>query len=422
MEYTTTNRTGNAIVLSALFSSDEVSAMRHEALQTTAGKLRIPGFRPGKAPLSIVAQYIGDGDLKDDVLQKAASQSYLTFLKEHKDTDALIFEPEIVDTVWGDEKSGGLKIDVRVFEMPKADQEFWKAIEVEDVHTDVTKAVTSRMASLVDAVTETSPKDGPAAHGDDVSVSVLTVKSTSPYRTEFTVGEGDVGKAYEDVLVGMNAGETRHFNVQLQESTLEGDITVESVAEKHVPEINDEFARSVGSFGSLAELRKALEDDEQRKADEARQDALFDRAIQVAAQKLGIDFPGYVRRDATEQRLDEIKSSLARNGLSLNEYLKYNNINAEQLTNDVEADAVKMLQRDLLMEATERACGIAAEDSEVGAYVTLHADELAKAGIDITTEKGRTSVQNVVVWDKTRSLIAGAVLLKEPSEAKQEEK
>ncbi len=421
MEYTTKNRTGNAIVLSASFSADEVSAMHREALQAMAGKLRIPGFRPGKAPLSIVGQYVSDDELKDDVLQKAASQSYFTFLKEHQDTDALIFEPEIVDTVWGDENAKGLTVDVRVFEMPKADQEFWNSIEVEDVQTDTAQAVTNRMMALVDAVTETSPKDGPVASGDAVSVSILTDKSTDPYRTELTVGEGDVGKAYESVLVGMNVGESRHFSVQLQDNTVEGDITVEGVAEKHVPELNDEFARSVGSFESLAELQKALQDDEQRKADEVRQETLFDRAIQAAAEKLGLDFPGYVRRDATEQRLSEIKTSLTRNGLSLNEYLKYNNITTEQLTKDVEADAVKILQRDLLMEATERVCGIVADDSEVGAYVTLHAEELAKAGIDITTEKGRTSIQNIVVWDKTRNLITGAIQMKGPSEAKQEE-
>jgi len=418
VEYTTTNRTGNTIVLSATFSSDEISAMRHEALQATAGKLRIPGFRPGKAPLSIVAQYVSAEDLKDDVVQKAASQSYRTFLKEHHDTDALIFEPEIVDTAWGDGESGTLKVDVRVFEMPKADQEFWKGIEIEDAPTDVSKAVAGRLNALVDAVTETSPKDGPVGHGDDVNVSVLTAKSSNPYHTEFTVGEGDVGKAYEDVLVGMKAGETKHFNVQLQESALEGDITVESVAEKHIPAVDDDFARSVGSFGSLAELRKALEDDEQHKADEARKDTLFDRAIQAAAQKLGLDFPMYVRRDATEQRLAEIKSSLARNGLSLNEYLKYNNITTEQLNGDVEADAVRMLQRDLLMEATERACGISADESEVASYTERHTDELAKAGIDIKTEKGHTAIQNVVVWDKTRDLVTSSVLVKQPSEVK----
>ncbi len=99
MEYTTTNKTGNSIVLSATFSADEVSAMRREAVLAMAGKLRIPGFRPGKAPLSIVAKYVSDEELKDDVLQKAASQTYVTFLKEHKDTDALIFEPEIVESV-----------------------------------------------------------------------------------------------------------------------------------------------------------------------------------------------------------------------------------------------------------------------------------------------------------------------------------
>jgi len=420
VEYTTTKKIGNSTVLSATFSADEVSAMRREATLAMAGKLRIPGFRPGKAPLSIVGKYVSNEELKDDVLQKAASQTYVAFLKEHKETDALIFEPEIVDSVLDDAAVKGLKVDVRVFEMPKADHDLWSGVEVEDIQTDTVKAVESRIRALVDAVTETVPKDGPTAHGDSVTVTIATGKSQNPYHTEFTVGEGEVGKAYEPFLSGMNVGESKHFSVQMQESVLEGDVTLDGVAEKHVPEVNDEFARSVGAFDSLVELRKTLEEDEQHKADEARKDSIFSRAIESAAEKLGIDFPGYVRRDATQERLGEIKDSLTRNGLSLNEYLKYNNINAEQLTQDVEADAVKLLQRDLLMEATERACGIVAGDADIEAYVESHKEELDKAGIDTTTESGRKTIRNVIVWENTRSLIAGAVQLKEPSEAKQE--
>lgn len=420
MEYTTTKKIGNSTVLSATFSADEVSAMRREATLAMAGKLRIPGFRPGKAPLSIVGKYVSDEELKDDVLQKAASQAYVAFLKEHKETDALIFEPEIVDSILEDTAANGLKVDVRVFEMPKTDHDLWSGVEVEDIQTDTTKAVESRIKALVDAVTETSPKNGPAAHGDLVTVTIATEKSQNPYHTEFTVGEGEVGKAYEPSLSGMNVGESKHFSVQMQESVLEGDITLDGVAEKHIPEVNDEFARSVGAFESLVELRKTLEEDEQHKADEVRKDLIFSRAIESAAEKLGIDFPGYVRRDATQERLGEIKESLARNGLSLNEYLKYNNISAEQLTQDVEADAVKLLQRDLLMEATERACGIVAVDADIEAYVESHKEELAKADIDTTIEKGRKTVRNVIVWENTRSLIVGAVQLKESPKAEQE--
>ena len=90
------------------------------------------------------------------------------------------------------------------------------------------------------------------------------------------------------------------------------------------------------------------------------------------------------------------------------------------MTQDVEADAVKLLQRYLLMEATERACSIVAGNADIEAYAESHKEELAKAGIDTTTENGRKTIRNVIVWENTRSLIAGAVQLKEPSEVKQE--
>ena len=423
MEYTTKSKNGNSITLSATFNADEVAAMRREAMLGMARKLKIPGFRPGKAPLSILANYIDNEEIKDDILQKGASEAYVSFLKDHKDTEALIFEPEIVDSsLEGDGDKSTLSVDVRVFEMPRADREMWGSIEVEDAPIDTTRAVQRRISALVDAVTETAPKEGPAASGDEVSVSIATQKSESPYHTEFTLGEGEVGKAYEPFVAGMNVGESRHFNVQLkEESSLEGEVTLESVAEKHVPEVNDDFARTVGAFESLEELRKTLEQDEWRKADEARKEAIFDRSINAAAEKLGIDFPGYVRRDATQERLDEIKESLTRNGLSLSEYLKYNNIDMEQLTKDVEADAVKLLQRDLLIEATERSCGVVAEDSDIDAYIEAHRDELAKAGIDPSAEKGRKTVRNVVEWEKTRTLILESVVLKAADQAKQEE-
>jgi hypothetical protein len=79
-----------------------------------------------------------------------------------------------------------------------------------------------------------------------------------------------------------------------------------------------------------------------------------------------------------------------------------------------------MLQRDLLMEATERACSIVAGDEDVEVYAESHKEELSKAGIDMATENGRKTVRNVIVWDKTRSLIVGAVQVKEPTVAEQE--
>jgi len=105
--------------------------------------------------------------------------------------------------------------------------------------------VERRISALVEALTETSPKEGAAGTGDAATVTIKTEKSTNPYHTELTVGEGEVGKAYEPYLVGMLPGETRHFSVQLSGSSMEGDITLESVAEKHVPSVDDDFARSV---------------------------------------------------------------------------------------------------------------------------------------------------------------------------------
>ncbi len=417
MEYTTTNKSGNSLVLSSSFTPEEITALKQEAMQTIASKMHIRGFRPGKAPLSVVASYVDDEEVKDEILKKTASQVYVKFLKESKETDSLIFEPEVIKAAW-DTADKGLVLDMRVFELPKADHDFWSAVEVEDVHIEVSKAVENRIHALVDAVTETSPKEAPVAHGDLVAVSIKTPNAQNPHHTELTVGEGEVGTKYEPIVLGMSKGDTKHFSLPMQENTLEGDLTIESVAEKHVPEINDEFAKSVGSFSSLAELQKALHDEEEQRAQQNRRDTLFARAIEAAVQKQPLEFPAYVRQDAAQQRLAEVRESLTQNGLSLSEYLKYNNITTEQFGKDVEAEAVKLLQRDLLMEATERACSISADDSEVSAYAEGHKDELQKENVNPANDEGHRIIRNIIVWDKTRDAIVDAIHLKESSDTK----
>ncbi len=73
------------------------------------------------------------------------------------------------------------------------------------------------------------------------------------------------------------------------------------------------------------------------------------------------------------------------------------------------------------MEATERACGIAADDAAIDEYVSGHGEDLTKAGIDASTEAGRKTAGNVIVWEKTRDLIVNSVAVKTALKTVQEE-
>jgi trigger factor len=414
LENTTKSQTGNSLVLSSSFNAEELSALRSQAIQSIGVKMRIPGFRPGKAPLSVLSNYVKESDVNDDLLQAAASKSYSTFLKEDKSTDALIFEPEILSTTWGSVETPALELELRVFRLPRTDREFWSSIEVEDTHIDVESAVERRISALVETATELVPKSGAAGPGDSVGVSILTAGGQRPYRTELVLGEGTVGRAYQDVVAGMNVGESRHFSVTLQEKPLEGDLTLETVAERHVPEVNDEFAHSLGAYDSLDALRASLRAEEEKRAEEERDDSLFAHSVDVAAQRLDLQFPLYVRREETERRVAEMRDRLARNGLSLNEYLKYNSLELGAFTSGVESEAAKGLERELLMEATQRSCEILVDDNDAASYAETNGDELKKAGIDIASYEGKIAIRNIILWQRTRKLIVESVRLKEP--------
>jgi trigger factor len=239
-----------------------------------AKRARIPGFRPGHAPTSLVRRHF-DGDIRSEVAQTLIPRFFRTAVKEQN--WELVGEPHFEDLKFEDDKPLSCKATFEVF--PKIELKEYTALEIEEdtpvvAAADVDKAIDElrEAAATFDVVT-----DRPAEDDDYVTVSYkgndLAAPGTEPAQAkeaQIHLGAKHTVPAFTENLRGVKVGESKEFPVTYAEDypqknlagkTLSYQVEVQSIKEKVVPPADDELAKSVSEYKTLEELRTKLRED-----------------------------------------------------------------------------------------------------------------------------------------------------------------
>ena len=244
-----------------------------------AKRARIPGFRPGHAPTSLVRRHF-QGDIRSEVAQTLIPRFFQTAVKEQKWD--VVGQPHFDDLKFEDDQPLSCKATFEVF--PDFELKPYKELEIEEEpaavsDADVDKAVDElrETAATFDVVT-----DRPAQDDDHVTVSYRGHDAAAPASEPAEAKEAEIhlaGKhtvpAFTENLRGVKVGEVKEFPVTYAEDypqkTLAGKtfsyrVEVLSIKKKVVPPADDELAKSVSEFASLEELRAKLRQDLEKNA------------------------------------------------------------------------------------------------------------------------------------------------------------
>ena len=253
--------------VSVTVPADVVRQERQETAKRLASQLRIPGFRKGKVPAAVVERQYGQ-ELQKETLDRVIGQAYRTALAEHELQPISEGEVETVDYQPEQDLTFSISFDVRpllVVEQLSGFRVTRPAAQVAE--TDVEKV----LERLRDQAAVWKPiEDGkPAQEGDLASVRIARLGEDGepegePQGYQLVVGEGDAIPDVEAAIMKLAPGATGDFTVRFpldfpteerrgEEQRLR--ITVVDRREKELPALDDEFARSVGSFATLEELR-----------------------------------------------------------------------------------------------------------------------------------------------------------------------
>jgi len=357
--------------VAAEVSADEVERRVQQAAKQLGRELRIPGFRKGKVPPTVVIRRLGREAVLDEALRSALSNWYIEALD-----GAGIAPVGDPDLDVGDLPAEGqpLAFSIEIGVRPEAQLGTYKGLEVGRREPDVPdEAIDAEIEQMRDRIASLETVERPAQAGDHLVMDYVGSVDGVPFEGGegrdqlIELGSGRLIPGFEDQLIGACAGDTREVAVtfpegypnDLGEQDATFQVTVSEVKAKLLPELDDEFASESGGFDSLQELREDIAG-RLREADEAAIEREFEEAVlQAAADEATVELPGQLVHARAHEVVHQTMNALTRQGISKETYLRIAGKDEESLAHGAEPDAATALRREAVLAAV-----IAAEKIE----------------------------------------------------------
>lgn len=379
---------GSQVGLTIEVPSEQVDRAYDKVLNRLAQRVRIGGFRPGKAPRPLVEARVGAAAIRDEVADTLVPPVVTQALRD-KQINA-IDRPQV--DIQELERGRPARFVARVSVMPEVKLPELAALQVESPHTSVDDdMVERRLAELSERLAQVEPVEREARVGDIVVADLkmlvdgLEVPSEARTATEVELREGVVIPELLATIPGRKAGEVASAEVTLPEDhsnpNLRGkparlEVTIQGVKEKLVPELTDEVAEQLsgGERKSAEALREAVRDDLTEQARRLDRLAFEQAVVKAVVQASTIEVPGPLVEREIDRQMQETDSALQRRGLRLDRYLGYVGKTEAEYRTELESDAQDRVRVDLVLGELGKQLAISPSEDEVRDYMRAEAE------------------------------------------------
>lgn len=380
-------REKNEVTLKLTIASKEFEIANKKAYDKLKGRFNIPGFRKGKAPMKIIEAQYGKGVFFEEAINEIFPVAFEAAVKEHS--------LDVVDRPSIDVEKMGAGEDLVIVATVTVKPEFslgeYKGIEIEKVTAEVAKeAVEAEMKKLQEKNARLIVVEDRGVQENDMvsmnfkgTVDGVEFPGGTAENYSLVVGSKTFIPGFEDQMIGMNIGEEKDVNVtfptEYHEESLAGKdavfkVTVNEIKVKEMPELDDEFAKDVSEFETLAELEKdmaeKLEKFEKENAENQMKNAVLDKLIEATE----IEIPDAMIENQIDNMMYDFDYQLRYQGLSLENYLKFTNTKKEDLRTQMRDDALNRVKGSLIMEAIAKTENLVASDEEFEKEVSQMAE------------------------------------------------
>jgi trigger factor len=317
----------------------------------------IPGFRPGKAPYSLVERAVGKEMLVEEAIEDLSKSLYKDILKENNIEPADQGHLEVVQK----------EPPVLKYTIPKRPEV--KVGEYQSIHLTPGEVQVSddEVNQVLDRYRMGQATMVPVARGiQKGDVATLDIKGGVPdhdpvNETNIRVAVGDPkepGLPFEDQLMGMNAGETKEITYSYPEDyndeafrgkTANYTITLNDIKETQMPELTDDFAQAVSQFQTLEQFRGSIRDILRRQKEADEESHFADQVVDALVDKSEILFPPVMLERETESDLERLKNDVKKIGLTWEKYLELSGKTQDQVREDIRPRAERQLKRALVL-------------------------------------------------------------------------
>lgn len=376
------------IKLTIELSAEEFAPFVEKATKKFANEIEIKGFRKGHAPLDVVKEKVGEMPLHQEAAELAVRETLGDAVEqEHLHT---VGQPAI-----GVEKlaPGNPFVYTAVFPvLPSVTLPEMAKIKVEKKEVETTDEEVDRvLENLQNMRAKEVAVDREAKMGDkveinfDVYLDSIPVDGGKGMKHPLILGEETMIPGFEEQVVGMKKGEEKEFklsfpekyhNERLAGKECEFKVKLESVFDRELPELNDDFAKEIGEYKVMGELRDAIKknigEEKQQKEDQRVEREMMEALIEKAS--FG-EIPDVMLNQESQQMMQELQQNIMSQGLEFEKYLQHLKKDRKQLMLDFAPDAVKRIKSALIIRAVAEQEKITANEEEVKKDL----EEMAKA-------------------------------------------
>lgn len=338
---------------------EELSGEFDRTYRSLAQQIRIPGFRPGKAPAKLIEARVGRDSILAQVVNDALPGKYSQAVAE-TETKA-IGQPEIdlAELVYGSPITFTAEVDVRPeIELPEYST---LAVEVDTIEIDDAE-VDEQVEGLRARFGTLKGVDRGAQEGDFVSIDLAAtvdgeaVEEASTEGLSHEVGSGQLIEGLDEALVGVKAGESKEFTTTLVAGDHSGEqaqvtVTVNSVKERELPELDDEFAQMASEFDTVAELRDSLVDRVKQSKKMEQANAIRDKVLEELLAKVEVPLPEKVVAEEVEGQQHQIVHALGHDDEQVAKFLEAQGKTREEWDAEAREEAEKSVKTQLLLDA-----------------------------------------------------------------------
>ena len=356
---------GDTVRLKVDVPAHDVEHAVEHATSDLAESVKIPGFRPGKVPIPVLKQRLGNERIYREAVDShiggwfwnAAARARIRPVAQPQYDYEL---PTAADADW--------QFTATVPVQPKVDVVDWTELEVGRPEADVPEElVDQELEALRESVAELIPAgDRPAREGDTLVVDIVAPEGEAQRDTVVELGSGRLVDEVEAALLGASAGETKSVSYELaDETTSSVDVTVKEISEKVLPELDDELARSASEFDTFAELRADIEQRLREALEAEIENAFRANAVDALVAASKVAPAGPLVESRTRELLTGFIRSLERRGIAPETYLQLTGRSGEELTRSMQMEAALSVARELALEAVADRLGIEISDEQV---------------------------------------------------------
>ena len=396
--------------------SDQVDKDLDRTYKAIAREIKIPGFRPGKAPKPIIDAQVGRDVVLEEFVHQLVPDYFHTAVTD--EDLAPIGDPEVDVEQLEPGKSFIFTATVEIRPRLDLTEDRFTGVKVERPRIEpTTEEVDAWIERLQRQFAELEPVERPAQETDLVTLSLSATRSGETLdaltREEYlySVGSAEFGEALDAKLLGAKPGDIVEVDEELAAERygeeLAGPVALKALVKEikalRLPEADDDFASTASEFDTIEELRADLTEKLSEVKEREADGVVRDRALQALVDSIEVDLPESLIDSETQHRLHHAEQQAARYGLTLDQMLEIQGWDRDRLAEDSRDHAVRAIKADLVLEGIARAEKLDVTAEEIGAQISQMAQAYDRDPKELAKQLDRSGQVVTLAGDIIRS-------------------